>query len=73
MTPAQCRAARALMDMSQVELARAAGVPQHVIEDFEAGAVEPSPAHREAIRAAIEAGAFEFNERKPNPGVRLRK
>src|SRR6516164_7304073 len=48
MTPAQCRAARALIDMSQAELARAAVMPVSIIADFEAGVSEPR--HVDAIR-----------------------
>jgi transcriptional regulator with XRE-family HTH domain len=37
MTPAQCRAARGLIGMSQAELAALAIVPRGFVADFEAG------------------------------------
>ena len=41
--PSQCRAARALIDMNQADLARRAVVPRHIIGDFEKnGSVTPS-------------------------------
>jgi predicted transcriptional regulator len=39
MTPAQCRAARALIDMTQAELAGHAAVTTTLIADYEAGVV----------------------------------
>ena len=36
-SPAQCRAARGLLDWSQEDLARAAGLSRSTIKDFEAG------------------------------------
>jgi len=41
--PSQCRAAHALIDMNQADLARRAVVPRHIIGDFEKnGSVTPS-------------------------------
>ena len=54
MTPAQCRAARALIGMSQSDLARAAVVPVTSIADFETGILEL------AIQDALERGGVEF-------------
>jgi hypothetical protein len=42
MTPYQCRAARALLDMSQTELSGAAIVPLVIVEDFEAQRSTPT-------------------------------
>jgi hypothetical protein len=44
MTPAQCGAVRALINMSHAELAGAAAVPLALIADFESGAGTPRPA-----------------------------
>jgi len=73
MTPAQCRAARALIDMTPGQLTQAAMVPRRVVEDFEAGAGAENPAHLEAIRTALEAAGVEFANVAGRPGVRIRE
>jgi transcriptional regulator with XRE-family HTH domain len=73
-SPAQCRAARALIDMGQVELARRAVVPRDTIADLENGSRTLSPGNLAAIRAALEAaGVIFIDENGEGPGVRLRK
>jgi predicted transcriptional regulator len=72
MTPAQCRAARALIDITQAELARRAVVPASLIADYETGAGTPRGADLEAIQRALEAAGVEFID-GARPGVRLRK
>jgi DNA-binding transcriptional regulator YiaG len=72
MTPAQCRAARALIGMTQAEFARAAVVPRHVVSDFEVSSLRPNPAYLEAIRRTLERAGVEFVDGE-QPGVRLRK
>jgi hypothetical protein len=72
MTPGQCRAARALLDMSEAQLTQAAVVPRRVVEDFEAGAGAEDPAHLEAIQQALERAGVDFSDGK-RPGVWLRK
>ena len=62
MTPAQCRAARGLMNMSQSDLARAALVPAASIVDFETGAWL-RPEDRDAIQRALQRAGVEFIER----------
>jgi predicted transcriptional regulator len=72
--PSQCRAARALIDMDQAELARRAVVPRHIIADFENRSVAPSANNLAAIRVALEAaGVIFIEESGEGPGVRLRK
>ena len=72
--PSQCRAARALIDMDQADLARRAVVPRHIIADFENGSVTPSESNLAAIRTALEtAGVIFVDENDEGPGVRLRK
>ena len=73
MTPAQCRAARALIQMSQFELAGNAVVPQGVIVAYEAGTVTPRPADLKAIQYALERTGVEFIHLSGQSGVRLRK
>jgi predicted transcriptional regulator len=72
MTPAQCSAARALIELSQAALAGIAVVPATLIADYEAGAGTPRPADFEAIQSALEWAGVEFTNGE-QPGVRLRK
>jgi predicted transcriptional regulator len=73
MTPAQCRAARALIDMTQAELAGAAIVPPTLVADYEAGSVTPRrAADVEALRRALERAGVDFID-GDQAGVRLRK
>jgi hypothetical protein len=72
MTPAQCRAARGLIGMSQSQLAFASVVPLGVIIDFEADAAMPRDEDLDAIQDALERAGVEFTN-GDQPGVRLRK
>ena len=72
---AQIRAARALCDLSQEDLARLVGVSSMTIKRAE-GSGKPFPSMKtiSAIRAALEAAGVEFiTENGGGPGVRLRK
>lgn len=73
MTPAQCRAGRALVGLSQPQLAEAAGLGLSTIVDYERqrrAVAAPSVA---AIRAALEAAGVAFIEENGDGlGVRLR-
>ncbi len=71
--PGQCRAARALLEMTQSQLARASGLGLSTIVDFEKNRRAVSSEAVLAIRAALE-GAVEFiDENGGGPGVRLKK
>jgi DNA-binding transcriptional regulator YiaG len=73
-TPAQCRAARGLVDLSQQQLADAAKVGVVTVRQFEAGAAQPRNATAEVIQRALEsAGVIFVEENGEGPGVRLRK
>jgi hypothetical protein len=72
MTPAQCRAARALTFMTQSQLALAAVVPRNVVVDFEVSSLTPKPAYLGAIREALERAGVKFTN-GDQPGVRLRQ
>ena len=73
MTPSQCRAARALLDITQPQLAAAAGVSPSTLRDFESGKRVPIANNLAAIRAALEAAGIVFIEPDElGPGVRLR-
>ncbi len=75
--PETCRAARALLGLTQAELAAASSVGLSTIKNFEAGSYEPIINNRKAIQAALEAAGVEFSERGEavpagGAGVRLR-
>jgi hypothetical protein len=65
-TPAQCRAARALLDWPKEWLASESGVGSRAIGDFEKGARAPRP---NALRRALEKAGVEFLD--DGQGVRL--
>jgi transcriptional regulator with XRE-family HTH domain len=74
LTPAQSRAARALINWSQPELAAASGASVSTIRDFETGKRQPIGNNLSAIRSALEgAGVVFVDENGDGPGVRLRK
>jgi hypothetical protein len=54
MTPAQCRVARALADISRAELSGIAVVPCEVIEEFEAGGTMPSEGEPPKPRVTVQ-------------------
>lgn len=71
--PAQCRAARALVSLSQRDLAELAKVAPRTLADFETGTRSPHPRTLEALRAALETAGVLFIAKNGNgPGVRLR-
>jgi transcriptional regulator with XRE-family HTH domain len=59
-TPAQCRAARRLLALTQAEFAEVTKVSLETMRDFEAGRDQHTPSQIEAIRAAIESVGIEF-------------
>lgn len=74
MTPAQSRAARGLVSMTQTELANAAELGQSTVIDFERERRVVSDSSIAAIRDALEsAGVIFIEENGGGPGVRLRK
>ena len=77
LTSAQCRAARALLRMSQEELRLAARVAKKTIADLELDQREPYERTLDAIQAALEAAGVVFiDEREASDdggeGVRLK-
>ena len=74
MTPAQCRAARGLLEITQSQLARAAGLGLSTVVDFEKERRFVSLGAVEAIRSALErAGIVFIDENGGGEGLRLRK
>ncbi|SCW56396.1 hypothetical protein SAMN05660859_1662 [Ancylobacter rudongensis] len=74
MTPAQSRAARALIEWTQPQLASAAGLGLSTVVDFEKARRAVSEEAVSAIQRALEgAGVIFVAENGEGPGVRLRK
>ncbi|MBL3587338.1 helix-turn-helix transcriptional regulator [Rhodovulum sulfidophilum] len=74
MTPSQCRAARALVAMSQDRLAEASGVAKRTIASFEKEERQPYERTISALRYALEAAGVDFiPENGGGAGVRMRK
>jgi DNA-binding transcriptional regulator YiaG len=72
--PSQCRAARALVELTQAELATAAGIGLSTVVDFEKARRDVSESARRAIRDALERAGVKFiGANGGGPGVRLRK
>ena len=70
-SPAQVRAARALLGMTQGQLAKAAGLGLSTVVDFEKGRRQVSDETVEAIRRALERAGVEFiHENGAGEGVR---
>ncbi len=71
MTPAQCRAARALFDWNQDKLAAASQVSVVTVRNYENSKITPHRATLDVMRRALEAAGVEFTN-GDRPGVRLR-
>jgi len=74
MSPAQCRGARAVLEMTQPQLATAAGVGLSTVVDFERERRSVSEDAVEKMQRALESAGIEFiEENGGGPGLRLRK
>ena len=71
-TPAQSRAARGLVAMTQASLAKTSGVSLRTIAHFESAERKPIPANLAAIRTALESSGVAFTN-GGEPGVKLRR
>ena len=73
LSPAQCRAARGWLDISQAELARRATVGVSTVRDFEAGRKTPIRNNLEAMRRELAASGVEptFDAEGLPAGIRV--
>jgi transcriptional regulator with XRE-family HTH domain len=71
-SPAQSLAARGLLNLSLVRLARLANLSQSRVREFEKGRRKLAIDELEAIRRALRAKGVEFTN-GDQPGVRLKK
>ena len=69
----QCRAARALLDWTQAELASRAGVSPGMVRGFEAGHHAPHRASLAALRRALEAQGLVFLDPDAQGGEGVRR
>jgi transcriptional regulator with XRE-family HTH domain len=74
MTPAQCRAARGLLDWTQATLAGAAGLGVSTVVRFERSETVVAAATVQTMQLAFEAAGVEFiRENGSGAGVRMKK
>ena len=74
MNPLQCRAARALLGWSQLDLAIASGVSRVTVKNFETERRIPRQASLQEMRIAFEAAGITFiEENGEGPGVMMKK
>lgn len=74
-SPDLCRAARYLLNLSQEDLAEAAGIARSTIAEFERGARVPVPDNLQSMCNALEAAGVIFIDADDTagPGVQLRR
>lgn len=75
-TPAQIRAARALLSWKQTDLAERAGVSEMSVKNIEREATDPRASTLRAIQSALEEGGVQFLDGhytgEGGPGVRVK-
>ena len=72
-TPAQCRAARSLLGLSQEDLCKLADVSRAPVAGFEGGKTKTYASTLDKLRDALEGAGVEFlDANNGGPGVRLR-
>jgi transcriptional regulator with XRE-family HTH domain len=75
LTPAQLRAARAIVGWSREELAEKSGMSAQAIREFELGSSDPKMGTVQRWKRALEAAGVAFIDETEldGPGVRLKK
>jgi transcriptional regulator with XRE-family HTH domain len=68
-TPAQCRAARALLDMTQPDLAERSGLGLSTVVDFEKSRRQVSDRAIDDLRTALERAGVQFVRQDKAIGV----
>ncbi|RVM32893.1 helix-turn-helix domain-containing protein [Sinorhizobium meliloti] len=72
-TPAQIKAARAMLDWKQTDLAAASGLSEMSVKNVEKGQKDSRMSTIQSIRSALESAGIIFIDQNGNgPGVRLR-
>jgi DNA-binding XRE family transcriptional regulator len=75
-TPAQIRAARAMLSWKQTDLAARAGVSEMSVKNIEREATDPRASTLRAIQSALEEGGIQFIEGNYSgpggPGLRIK-
>lgn len=73
-SPQQIRGARAMLGLTQANLAESAGISTTALNNIERGSADPKVSTLAAIQRALEAAGVEFiPENGGGPGVRLKK
>jgi predicted transcriptional regulator len=73
LTPEQIRGARAMLGLTQAELAKRAGMSTTGLNNIEKGSADPKASTLRAIQAALEQAGVQFiAENGGGPGVRLK-
>jgi predicted transcriptional regulator len=72
--PEQIRGARAMLGLTQAELAKRAGISTTALNNIERGHADPKSSTLNAVQKALEGAGIVFvEENGGGPGVRLRK
>ncbi|MEN5278164.1 helix-turn-helix transcriptional regulator [Brucella sp. TWI432] len=75
-TPAQIRGARAMLGMTQADLAKLAGLSTTGLNNIERGSADPKASTLAAIQTALEKEGIVFlatgDNRDGGPGVRIK-
>jgi transcriptional regulator with XRE-family HTH domain len=70
-TPQQIRGARAMLGLTQAELAKRAGISTTGLNNIESGTGDPKASTLTAIKSALEAAGIEFTNGEA-PGIRMK-